>query len=216
MTSRVAIIGAGGFGREALDVLRAMDPSEEHWQFSGFVAKDEPDPAILHRIDAHWLGSDAAFLADPQASHFVLAISGPKLRQRVAERYEASGLSPLTLLHPTATIGRDVEFGDGAVVCAHVSITTNVRIGRHAHIDRVVTVGHDCRLGDFVTLHPAAVLSGAVIVGAGARFGTNSCVLPGLSIGRDATVGAGAVVTADVADGLTVVGVPARALPASD
>jgi len=40
----------------------------------------------------------------------------------------------------------------------------------------------------------------------------NATVLPGIHIGRDVIIGAGAVVTSDVAPGLTMVGVPARIL----
>ena len=43
-------------------------------------------------------------------------------------------------------------------------------------------------------------------------LGTTSCVLPGRSVGSDVVVGAGALVTRDVADGTTVVGIPARPL----
>lgn len=207
---RLVIVGAGGFGREALDVLRAMDPEQSQFEFVGFVAADEPQIGLLERIDARWLGNDQQFLSKPSATHFVVAIGMPRLRRTVASAFEAVGLMPATLIHPSATVGHDVEIGEGSVLCAQSNITTNIRIGRHVHIDRVATVGHDCVVGDYVTMHPAAVVSGNVRIGEGARLGTNSCVLPGLTIGDGATVGAGAVVTVDVGDRQTVVGVPAR------
>ena len=103
-----------------------------------------------------------------------------------------------------------VVWGEGFVACANVSVTTNVRFGVHVHLNRHVTVGHDCVVGDFVSLHPAAVLSGNVSVGARTMIGAGAVVLPGVSIGSDVQVGAGAVVTKDVLDGMTVVGVPAK------
>ena len=66
------------------------------------------------------------------------------------------------------------------------------------------------RYGDFVSLHPAAVLSGNVTVGERTMVGAGAVVLPGVTIGSDVQVGAGAVVTKDVPDGVTVVGSPAR------
>ncbi|MBU6217113.1 MAG: hypothetical protein KGR17_10965 [Acidobacteria bacterium] len=73
----LVIVGAGGFGRETLDVLRAMDPDESEFAFAGFVAQDEPAAGVLARIDASWLGSDEDFLTAPSASHYVIAIADP-------------------------------------------------------------------------------------------------------------------------------------------
>ena len=67
-------------------------------------------------------------------------------------------------------------------------------------------------IGDFVTLHPSCVVSGEVRIGSGTRIGTNACLLPGIEVGRNVTVGAGAVVTKDVPESMTVAGVPARRL----
>ena len=209
---RLVIVGAGGFGRESLDVLRAMDPDESEFEFAGFVAQDEPDPEVLARIDASWLGSDEEFLRSPAASHYILGIAAPRVRERLAAQFDAAGLEPATLIHPTATVGRDAVLGAGSVMCAGSGVTTNIRIGRHVHLDRLVTVGHDCTIGDFVTIHPGVALSGGVTIDSGTLLGTNSCVLPGRSIGSDVVVGAGALVTNDVADGTTVVGIPARPL----
>jgi len=73
-------------------------------------------------------------------------------------------------------------------------------------------VDHDCRIGDFVHLAPGVRLAGEVTVGEGALIGIGASVLPGVCIGAWDVVGAGAVVTEDVAPGVTVVGVPARPL----
>jgi acetyltransferase-like isoleucine patch superfamily enzyme len=52
----------------------------------------------------------------------------------------------------------------------------------------------------------------AVKIRDGAWLGTNVVVMPGVTIGRNAVVGAGAVVNSDVPDFATAVGVPARVL----
>ncbi len=206
----LVIVGAGGFGREVLDLVRAIDPHGSLWQFVGFVADTKPDTDLLVRIDASFLGDDETFLQNPIATHYAVAIGDPSLRRRVAERYEAARLRPVSLIHPSATIGSDVQIGEGSVICAHASITTNIRIGRHVHIDRLATVGHDSVIEDYVTLHPSSVISGAVHVSSGTRVGTNACVLPGVFLSQNVILGAGAVLTKDADFGFTYVGVPAR------
>jgi acetyltransferase-like isoleucine patch superfamily enzyme len=89
-------------------------------------------------------------------------------------------------------------------------LTTNIVAGRHLHVNLNATVGHDCVIGDFVTLAPGVSISGHVTIGDGVEFGTGAVVLPGVTIGDGAMVGAGAVVTRDVEPGVTVIGMPAK------
>ena len=212
MSESIVIVGAGGFGREVLDVLRATDPLGTTWNFIGFVADDEPERAVLKRINATWLGSTHEFLEKPSATHFVIGIGDPCARMGIAQQFTAADVQAATLIHPSATIGQDVEIGSGSIICSHVSITTNVRLGHHVHVNLNSTIGHDTNVGNFVTINPLTAISGNVVIGDGVMLGTSSAVLQGLSLSEASVVGAGAVVVRDVEPGTTVVGVPARPL----
>ncbi|MGZ9197173.1 MAG: DapH/DapD/GlmU-related protein, partial [Candidatus Deferrimicrobiaceae bacterium] len=74
------------------------------------------------------------------------------------------------------------------------------------------SVDHDCAIGDFVHICPGAHLGGAVVVEEGTFLGVGSSVVPGIRIGRWSVIGAGAVVTKDIPDNCTAVGVPARVI----
>ena len=207
MSERLVIVGAGGHGREALAIARAANRVETRWQSIGLVDDGPLNQDRLDRVEADVLGPVDHLIADG-AAH-VIAIGDPGRRRRVAERIGDS--APATVLvDPTAWIGDDVRLGDGALLHPGTICTTNVRVGRHSHLNCGAIVSHDCRVGDFVSLSPGVRLNGAVVVDDGAFLGTGAIVLPGRRVGQDAVVGAGAVVTTDVAPGATVVGVPAR------
>ena len=206
MTDRLVIVGAGGHGREALAIARAVNRDRDRWHVIGLVDDGAPDN-LVPVDDANLLGT-TDFLIDHGDEH-VIAIGAPMIRRAVAERI-GDAAPAIALVDPSAWLGDDVELAEGVIVHPGAICTTNVRVGLHSHVNCGVIVSHDCRIGDFVSLSPGVKLNGAVTVGDGAFLGTGAIVLPGRSIGQDAVVGAGAVVIDDVAPGATVVGVPAR------
>lgn len=205
------IIGAGGFGREVLDVLRAVAGQGSSISFLGFIDDGTPDPGRLMRLDAQHLGG-TEILARFSGCGYVVAVGDPAGRAVLAATAESAGLKPVSLLHPSATFGADVNIAPGTVICAGVRLTTNIRVGRHVHINLNTTIGHDSTIEDLVTLNPQAAISGDVHLGQGATVGTTASINQGLRIGAGATVGAGAAVVKDVPPGVIVVGVPARQL----
>ena len=211
MTKKLAIVGAGGFGRETYDMIRSSDPLSEQWNIAGFV-DPMADETLLSLIGSEWLGSDDDFLASPCADSVLIAIGDPHLRARIATQYRDAGASIAEFIHPNVELGSNITRGEGCILSSGVMLMSNSHLGAFTNLDRRSMVGHDSNLGDFATLHPASVTSGHVNVGAFSRLGTYSFVLPHISIGPSVVVGAGAVVTSSVEEGLTVAGVPAKPL----
>ncbi|QNK54050.1 hypothetical protein H7F30_07315 [Dermacoccus sp. PAMC28757] len=129
------------------------------------------------------------------------------------ERIDAFVTSAPPALDPLAMVGERVSLDEGVVVFAAAVVTTNARLGRHAHIGRGSSVAHDCVLADYVSVMPLVSISGSVRVGKRSFNGTGASIRQGVTIGSDATIGMGAVVLDDVPDGAVVVGNPARPLP---
>lgn len=208
---QVVVIGASGFGRECLDVLEAMADAGAGVTVAG-VADDGPSEVNLERLAARgvvYLGTVDDWLAsEGSPCRYVTGIGHPEVRRRLVDRLSDAGALPFTAVHPSATFGARVEFGEGVVVCAGAAVSTNVRLGRHVHVNPNATIGHDAALEDFVSVNPAAVVSGEVRVGEGTLIGAAATVLQQLTVGRDAIIGAGAVVTKAVPDGVVVTGVP--------
>lgn len=200
---RLVVVGAGGHGREMIGLARAAG-----WTIAGVVSADPPEPGVLERLGVPWLGGLDAL--DPPEDPVAIGVGYPGVRQRVVADLASRGGRFVTLVHPAAVVGGDVEMQEGVVVQAGVQITTNVRLGRHAHLGVGAIVSHDCRIGAFVTLAPRVALSGDVTLADGVFCGVGSVVVPGCSVGEGAVIAAGAVVVDDVPAGVTAKGVPAR------
>jgi len=129
-------------------------------------------------------------------------------------------------------VRENCRIGDGCIIGRGAYIGTGVVLGRHCKVQNYALVYEPARLGDGVFIGPAAVLTNdqfprsvapdlslkgaadweavGVTIGDGASIGARAvCVAP-VTVGRWATVAAGAVVTRDVPDFALVMGVPAR------
>ncbi|XKG80626.1 acetyltransferase [Microbacterium aerolatum] len=209
----VVVVGAGGFGREALDVIEAAAGAGEGHRILGVVDQGPraEDLGRLQRRGVDYLGTPADWLDQAEGDvRFVVAIGDPATRERVTGQFERAGFCPISVVHPSAVIGSQSLMGEGVVVASGVQVSTNVVIGDHVHLNPGSIIGHDTRLSAYVSVNPGAVISGNVLVERSSLVGAGAVVLQGLTVGSGATIGAAACVTKDVASGATVVGVPAR------
>lgn len=215
MAISVVVVGAGGFGRETLDVLEAVNrrSGQQPYVIQG-VADDSPsdhDLALLLRRGIKYLGSTAdVFTLSNRNLRYLIAIGNPESRRYVDQRFRDAGFLATSAVHPTAVVGSNFQMEAGVVICAGVQISTNVSLGEHVHINPGGIIGHDATLSGYVSVNPGAIVSGHVHVKSRALLGAGAIVLQGLTVGEGSVVGAGAVVVGHVPKGSTVKGVPAR------
>lgn len=212
----IVVIGAGGFGRETLDVIEAYNRAGVLPELAVVgVVDDDPSQKNVVRLAARGY-SVLGGLEDLErwrfAEHFVLAVGDPQARGALAKRLEAKRFRTVSVVHPEATVGSEFTYADGIVVCGGVQLSTNVHLGRYVHINPNATIGHDVVLSDFVSGNPGAIVSGEVEVRERALVGAGAVILQNLEVEESATVGAGAVVVRDVDRGTAVVGIPADRL----
>jgi sugar O-acyltransferase (sialic acid O-acetyltransferase NeuD family) len=213
MSSDIVVIGLGGFGREVLDVIDAVNEDAERadrLNVIGILDDAEPESAALDLFGVEYAGATSELERLPESVGYVIGIGSPRARLALDELGQRAHLPSPVLRHPSASVGRGVSFGPGTVICSHVSITNTIEVGRHVHINLNSTVGHDATLHDYVTVSPLVAISGNVHIRRGAFLGTGCSINPGVTIGEWAVVGTGAAVLRDVESESTVVGVPAK------
>jgi sugar O-acyltransferase (sialic acid O-acetyltransferase NeuD family) len=210
-----AVYGASGCGRGVMPLAREQLLSQGISASQLVFVDDKPEAIVTNgqRVFtyAEFLGAAAT------ERHVVLAIANSQVREKLAERCLSDGIHSWSVSAGNVVMMDEVQIGEGAILSPFVTLTSNIRIGRHFHANLYSYVEHDCVIGDFVTFAPGVKCNGNIVIEDHAYIGTGAIIKQGkpgqpLVIGKGAVVGMGAVVTRDVAPGTTVVGSPAKSL----
>lgn len=218
----VVVFGAGGLAREVAWLLSSPG-SCLRWPDGRTTTDIEllghlDDRAEMHgvRVNDREILGGADWLEDHPGHAVVVAVGHTGARRNIVERLGRGGATfPAAVAEGTVT-GDQSTIGEGAIIFPRVVITTNVRIGDFVLLNPLVSVSHDCVVGNYCSLGPGVRLAGNVHVDEGSDLGTNSSAIPGVRIGRNVILGAGACVVRDLPDNVTAVGVPARVIHNSE
>ncbi|WP_242922574.1 acetyltransferase [Pontibacter liquoris] len=207
----IAIIGAGGLGREVLVLLHQINEVRPTWNVIGFYDDDTAyHGQTIDGVSCH--GAVGLLAYFPDELYLVLAVGLPAARAAVSRRVQNPNARYATLVHPLAQPRpyQQISLAEGVLIFQGAVLSTNIRLGRHTLVYPNCTIGHDATIGDFSTLMPGATLSGNTCLGEGILIGANAVVLPHLSIGEGSQVGAGAVITTALPARCTAAGIPAK------
>lgn len=208
---RCLVVGAGGFGREALSWALHVDQSD--WRLEGFL--DANPDATNGKFAAFPVVGDPARWKPASDEVFIAGIGDPATRLRVCGELMAKGAQFLTIVHPSVIFAPETEIGLGCVVAPNAVISANVKLGDFVLVNIAASLGHDSCVGEGTTISCHCDIMGFASVGRCCFLGSHASILPAKKVGDYAIVGAGSVVVRNVHARTTVMGVPAQTLVAA-
>lgn len=206
----IAIIGAGGLGREVYCIIQSINQIEPTWNVIGFY--DDVKPIGTKNEYSVIIGGVNSINDYKDDLAVVIAIANGQILERII-----SQITNPNIYFPNI-IASDVVFYDKSTVAMGVGniigigsiISCNFNIGNFNIFSCGVTVGHDLKMGSYNAITNRCSISGNVEIGDRTFWGSTSMVLPLKQVISDTIIGAGAIVVNDIVNCGTYVGNPAR------
>ncbi|MBX9570413.1 MAG: acetyltransferase [Candidatus Obscuribacterales bacterium] len=204
---KAVILGAGAQGRVACDLLQSSES-----EFSEIEFLDDNESLWGRQINGVEVAGSLDRLLDYDKNNFrvLIALGNPKDKERMFLDSRLRDVLYLNIVHSTAYLAPSTAPGAGNTISAQAVVNSNSELSKHILVNTGAIVEHDCRVGDFVTIGPGALLGGRVEVSARAFIASRAVIMARKKIGAGSIVAAGSLVTADVPDNTLVMGVPAR------
>lgn len=206
---QILIYGAGFF--DVMKLLEAINRSRPTWTILGFL-DDTPElqGRSIHGYPVLGGRDLLPEYADRQDVYVFNNVNGSRAGARhVADLLKSYDCRIPNLIHPSIDLNY-VQLGFGCIIPEGCVLGADVTMGDFVTLRYGCVISHEVTIGDFVLLGPGATVGSRVCLKNGSLIGAGATVLVGNTVGEFGIVGGGAVVTAPVAPGATVAGVPAK------
>lgn len=205
---KIAIVGAGGFGREVKMLIDQINLVHMEYELIGFY-DDKVYSGLINGVPYLGAIEDIAHVDFPLA--LAVSVAEPHAKRKIVNSITNPLVDFPNLIHPSVLVGHDeVVLGRGNIICAGVIITVNIEIGNFVILNLGCTVGHDTKVLDYCSFMPSVNISGEVLIEEGVYGGTGSKIINQLTVGSYTIIGAGAVVSKTLPPKCTAVGIPAK------
>jgi len=194
-----------------LKVIEAANRAEPTWQVLGFL-DDTPELQGTTRWGLPVLGGRdfiAELTRDPEVEFYTNVRGHWSHLMQVTELLDRHGCRHATVVDPHVDMNL-VEIGRGCYISIGTLISADVRIGDFVSLFPNCMIGHDVLIESYASVSQMASIGSYCVLKARSFCGAGCVVLPERTVGRESVVGAGAVVTRDVPDGVRVFGPPAQ------
>ncbi len=202
--TKLVIFPFNGNGIEALDCL-----NDDEFEFIGFIDDD------LAKNSDHYQIFQRDILKRFPEFKLLAVPGGPESFMKRKNIISSINQDPdrfYTVIHPSASIGKNVKVGMNCLIMAGVVLTSNSIIGNHVCILPNSVVHHDSNIGEYTLLGSNVVVAGGTTIGCNSYIGSGSNIKNGLTIGKGTLVGLGSNILKNTEENSKMVGNPASDL----
>jgi sugar O-acyltransferase (sialic acid O-acetyltransferase NeuD family) len=203
---QLLIIGAGGFGREALSYVEDDNPL---FEFKGFL--DNREDALRGAPRSKGIIGSPLDYVPEKNDVFMVALGNPHDRFRYTARLrDVHNVDFATVIHPQANVSKYSTIGRGCIIGPRVGISVDTEIGEFTCIQEYAVVGHDARIGKWCQINSHCTIAGGASIGSFVTIHPNCVVTSKAVIGDGVIVAPGSVVVGKIPPNITVMGNPAK------
>jgi len=207
MKNVLAIIGAGDLGQHIAHYARLTE------DFTAIVFVDDIMSAGSHNFGEvlGGLSQIKKLIRTNEIQNLLIGI-GYKHMQKRKELYEMykSSLRIPNIIHPSCYVDSSAIIGKGNILLPGCIIDKGCKIGNNIFFNPGTIIAHDCEIQDNAFFGAGVNISSFVRTGSCCFFGTGTSTVNGITIGDNINTGAGTIVTANINEPGTYVGIPAR------
>lgn len=209
--NKIAIYGAGGFGREIACLLNKINEVEPTWELIGFFDDGLPKGTEVSHFGVV-LGGMEELNSYPEHLCLAITIGNPRILETIVSKIVNPNIEFPNIIAPSVYFSDPETFkiGKGNIIQKHCSFSCDVTIGDFNVMDGADVFGHDDIIGSYNVFMPAMRISGEVKIGNRNFFGVGSIILQQIKIGDNVRLGAGSVLMTKPKPNCLYMGNPAR------
>lgn len=212
---KLSVFGAAGCAKEIDWLLSDINRLEnKSYEISCFIDRQSSPNLFLGKpvlAEPEYFAN----LAQQNEAQIILGIAEPHIRYAIAHKLlkTLNESNFPSFKHPhhnvDSRLGR-FKHGFGNIFCFGAAVMPDTSIGNFLYQSIHTTIGHDCVIGDALSLFPGAKISGNVKVGNCVLIGAGATIKERVEICDNVVIGAGAVVVKSIVEPGVYAGVPAK------
>jgi sugar O-acyltransferase (sialic acid O-acetyltransferase NeuD family) len=208
---KIAIYGAGGFGKEVACILNKINEKKPTWDLIGFIDDGIEIGSKISHFGEILGGIDYLNNLQEEIS-IVFAIGVPRIIKIIVEKINNPLVQFPNIIHPDVFIAdeKSLIMGKGNVIVRACSFSCDVKLGDFNQLNSISSLAHDVEVGSFNVFMPLSRISGGAKIGDLNLFGIGSVILQNIKIGNNTRISAGSYLMRNTKDGFLYAGNPAQ------